>query len=90
MRKVAPNLKRTNLLSSLKKKKKKAVKTEAAETETLAQFGMNFHSWKCKTLLNSRFECKRQDTLQRIIFPVASTLYSKPDYLKAMMLNCHF
>lgn len=40
--------------------------------------GMNY-----KTLLNIRFECEHQDTWLRTIFPVASILYSKPDYLKA-------
>lgn len=80
MMKVTPNLKRIDLLSF---SKKKSVKTEAAGTETLAQFKMNFHSWKCKTLLNSRFERRSQDALRRIIFPVASTLYSKLNYLKA-------
>jgi len=88
--KVIPNLKRTYhfLLPE-----KKIVKTEAVETETLAHFKMNFHSWKCETLLNSRFECKRQDTLWRTIFPVASTLYSKLDYLKEdkdVKTTCHF
>lgn len=77
MMRVIPKLKRTNLLPN------KSVKTEAAETETLAQFKMNFHNWKHKTLLNSRSECKHQATLQRMIFPVAFTLYSKLDYVKA-------
>lgn len=58
---------------------KESVKTEAARTETSAPFETNFHSRKYKTLLNSRSECKRQDTLQRIIFPVASTHYLKAD-----------